>query len=331
MKQRSIALWAGLILIPFGEVDQRLSKENPWRGFDDSDPPHLVVTRAERFSDIPCERWIQALESVSKSEGKRLDATQLTWRNLFKESWEPWKEEEREDLEDCDDLPCKIKLGPQETQVMAATPKKERPEKYLELVEARVQNYSKTQERKEYEFPGQPSDPWARLEGKGFRTALKRPSEPMLYVGRIRLSPGKAKDLHQVLDRRFARGVMASLPPASNPSPSPSVAPSATQVGSGSRSVSSIPVPAQEAILWVRDAYTDHYFDSWGEWHQITCNGTSAELVQALFVELDLLKKTDLLSRIGRGKMKSAIQSQGGDHLQRVAELIRARATAPKP
>lgn len=351
-RRSQVAVWAGLVLLPFGSTDEHLAKENPWTAFDDNDPPQLVVLRAERVADANCERWLSALESVGKSEGKRLDATNQAWRAVLKEAWEPWKEEEQDDLRDCDELPCDIKLGPAETKLMAAAPKDERPAKYLEVVEARIRNYARTQDRKEYEFPGDPIDPWARFEGKGFRTALSRPADPALYVGQIALAPGKAKNLHQVLDRRFARSSVASVPAAhARKAKTAAVATASPASKAASRMVpvaeaSAVPDPAPsaapakpivaepasaEGVLWVRDAYTDHYFDSWGEWHRVSCHSGSVHLVQALVLELDLLKKNDLLSRIGRGKMKSAVRSQGTDYLQRMADLIRQRAVVAQP
>src|SRR5256885_12329648 len=51
------------------------------------------------------------------------------------------------------------------------------------------------------------------------------------------------------------------------------------------RSVSAPSSFEKEATLWLRDVYTDHYFDSWGEWSHLTCRGTSKKeivLIQAL-------------------------------------------------
>jgi hypothetical protein len=49
--------------------------------------------------------------------------------------------------------------------------------------------------------------------------------------------------------------------------------------------------------------------------------------VQALLVELDLMKKTDLFSRMMRSKMRSAVQDNGLDYLETGFERLKQRAT----
>jgi hypothetical protein len=48
-------------------------------------------------------------------------------------------------------------------------------------------------------------------------------------------------------------------------------------------------------------------------------------VIQVLIVELDLLKKTDLISKIMRGKMKSAIEENGQAYLNRAWNRIKSK------
>jgi len=108
-------------------------------------------------------------------------------------------------------------------------------------------------------------------------------------VRRLDFGPGKMRPVRQVLDRRFA----------SSP---------------------------DEAVVWLRDAYSAHYFDSWGEWIDLSCDPKSRSLVlvQVLLVELDLMKDTDIFSKLGRGKMKSAVEENGSHYLDQTFQKIKA-------
>ena len=205
-------------------------------------------------------------------------------------SWEPWNEEDLHSIRKCDSQPCDMKLGDGEVAQLKATPENGRLAKYQDFVVARAKGYLANQERKEYEFPGAITEPWSYFERRGFKTELKIPAEAHLFVRKLDLAPGQARTLHQILDRRIATS-------------------------------------SRETVIWVRDLYDDHYFDSWGEWTQLTCSESGEiRLVQALFFEFDLLKKSDLISRIMRGKMKGAVETQGIAYLNRTFEKLRQDA-----
>lgn len=291
------AALAGLVLVPFGSLAEHLGRQNPWRGFD-AHEAKLVVVRAERVPNASCSAWIEALGRVSFEDGAPVgSAPPANPLESLRKGWGGFDEDELKDIRKCDDLPCAVKLGAEESARMGEVKKDAREAKYLELVKGRIDRYRATGERSEYEYPGAPVEPWAYLSGKGFKTALPMPGEPKLFARRLELAPGKAKALHQVLDRRAA-----------------------------------VSADKKEAVLWARDAYTDHYFDSWGEWVQVRCEaGKGVTVVQALFVEFDLLKKHDLVSRIMRGKMKSAVEDQGRGLQERFfAALERAATSASK-
>ena len=123
-----------------------------------------------------------------------------------------------------------------------------------------------------------PIEPWGFLEKRGFKpTALKRPTGPSLWVRQFREKKDDEVQIRQVIDRRTAMKSDGS-----------------------------------EAAVWIRDVYSDHFFDSWGEFLHVACaaDGTGT-LVQALFLEVDLLKKNDLITRIARGKIRSSLEERG--------------------
>jgi hypothetical protein len=287
----SVAI-AGLVIGSFGTLGDLLGKANPWRGFQ-ADGFNLVVVRSQRVDSADCRRWIDAL--LADGRGKPVVPTDDGWKDAWR-SWEPWVEEDLEAVNECDDFPCDVKLDSSEAAEMKKVPEAARMAKFMALIEARSKRYLKSGERKEYEFAGDPVDTWAYLEKLGFRSQVPRPGKSELWVRKYNLDPKRMKTLHQILDRRAARAKSGS-----------------------------------EATLWVRDAYTDHYFDGWGEWATVACDAEGkaprgVTIVHALHLEVDLLKKNDLFSRLARGKLRSAIEEKGGAYLDSVFDRIRDRA-----
>jgi hypothetical protein len=295
---RTLFAVAGIVLQPpFGPVADLLKEDNPWHGFRDQ-APVLTVLRAQKVSTqgaghASCRGWIDAL--TDDRLGREVDAaTPEEWENAVKE-WEPWTEEDDKAINDCSKMPCDIKLNEYETVQMKLVEPSIRRKKFFQIVLDRIHAYQKSQERKEYEFPGDPVDPWKYFEALGLKSAVTIPPKGDLQIRRAAFFPGRVKTLHQVLDRRVAM--------------TPNL---------------------HEATLWRRDVYTDHYFDSWGEWADVTCDPSAgtATITQALMLELDLMKKTDLFSKLMRGKMRGAAEDNGAVYLTQWFERLRKRAEA---
>lgn len=287
--------WA---LSPFGSVHDLVHIKNPWHGFDAAGPV-LTVVRVQKFQSDSCGRWIQAVLS---------DAPGTEWSpGSAYLAWQPWEPKELDAVVSCRNFPCDVKLDSSETSRMAMTKSANRLHEYQTLVQNRVFQYKKTEVRRPYEFPGDPIDPWQYLGqylgqflGRtGNFTKERRPQVGQFYMRKLDFASDKIQPLRQVLDRR-------------------------TQSSSSGKS------SEKEATVWLRDIYTNHYFDSWGEWTHLVCvgdSGTDLLLVQSLVVELDLLKKTDLLSRMMRGKMRSAVEENGARYLDKAYERFFAKVT----
>lgn len=271
-------------------------KDGIERAFEPQGPVLVAVRTQTLKTDFKeCKKWITALgeESAGVPVGRQKGSK--SWFQAVRE-WEPWSEEDLSDIQDCDSLPCKVKLNGIEVSQMASASEEKRMERYLFLIHQRVNHYEQTGERKEYEFPGPLTDPWETFERRGFRSDLKRPVAPALFVRKQDLAPEKMRKIHQVVDRRWA---------------------SSEKRGS----------------LWVRDAYIDHYFDGWGEWADIMCDpGSISVFTQAVFGELDLLKKTDLIALAMRGKMRSGFEELSRIYMDARFERIEKRAReVPSP
>jgi hypothetical protein len=279
----------GLFLAPFGNPQDLTRLSNPWHGFLPRDPVLWVV----RIQDVPagnCNQWLQAIASAAPGERLELGDTRSI---QLEKSWGPWDEDDINAIKDCDDFPCAVKLNSVEASKLSSSSVEGRQKKYFSVVGERVAQYLRTQERKEYEFSGNPVDPWALLEKHGFVSKSTKPPQPLLYSRKLDFGSGKVQPIRQVLDWRVAK------------------APS-----------------GREVTTWMRDAYTDHYFDSWGEWTHFSCSSSKSKtstVIQVLIVELDLLKKTDLISKIMRGKMKSAIEENGRAYLDRSWNRIKSK------
>lgn len=285
------AVQAGLILTPYGAVSTLAPEDGtPAFRFHSKDPV-LNVTRIQRMK-MPnlaaCEKAVRGLQSLP--QGSVFSGGPV---KTFKD-WEPWNEDDRDAAESCDDFPCKVKLDAAEVTRMKNSAPEKRIETLSGLAQARAARYLKSGVRAEYEFAGAPTDPWKWFDDNGFK-GLTRPAAPMLRTRKLDLAPGKMRPLRQILDCRhaFVKGV----------------APKNAATKNGDRI---------EATLWIRDVYTAHYFDSWGEWYDVSCDPKTLILVTvaSLHAELDLLKQRDLISRISRPKMRSAVEENGSRYLE---------------
>lgn len=284
----SIALIAGLVLNPFGTGSDHLTPGKPEYAFEGQGPVlHLV--RVEKVPAQDCKAWVDGLMSVPKGE-----LTPIAGPETLRKAWEPLSEKELKAIKGCDGFPCKVKFNEAEAQAMKKASEGDRVARFYDLVTARMDQYRKTQVRKAYETPGDPPrdpiDPWAMLESKGFKPAEKRPDQPVLFARKLNFNPEKMLTIHQIIDRRASRAVSGN-----------------------------------EAVVWVRDAYTDHYFDSWGEWSFVHCDPARKEVVviQSLLAEMDLLKGKSIFAHAAFGRYRSAFQENGKTYLDTHFEALK--------
>ena len=290
MSTSALAAAAGLVLIPFGAVNERVDEKNPWHGYM-SDGPNLLTVRAQRVkltSQASCEQWLTGLKNFPTGSPVTFTSSMDTSLN---QGWSPWSSSDSLMVTDCNRFPCKVKLDANEVGKIYTASNGDRKFIYLGLVGSRISAYAKTEERKAFEFPGRRTDPWSFFEKHGLKSNLTK-SKAIQMVGRKLTFPSdKLKPVRQVLDVRRAEGPL-------------------------------------EATLWVRDIYNDHYFDGWGEWAHLECNAEKTELilVQGMFVELDLMKQTDLLSRMSRNRMRQAVEEFGRIFLDEMAVKLASHA-----
>lgn len=262
-----------------------LAQASPWRGFEALDP-YLSLVRLEKISK-DCKGALARVEGLlPKPAASVLDAASLL------KGWGERDEDYMSVVEKCDSFPCGVKLNAEEVGVLEKKQKKEREAAFRDVVLKRILQALKTGERKEFEFSGDPIDPFAFFVKKGLPVlgALLGPKSTLatqVWSRKLDLAPGKMRVLRQVVQSRFEKS-------------------------------------ADEARLELRDLYTTHYFDSWGEWVQVQCDpaGGSGALIQALVIEFDLLKKNDLISMISKGKMRNGVRERGSQYLDQQAEQI---------
>jgi hypothetical protein len=302
----SIAALTGLVLNPFGAAPEVLQSGKPWFAFD-AQGPVLQLVRVQKLPEKNCSAWVEAATSVPGDELIPLhpsDSAEVLYRD-----WQPWTEKDLDPIKECDDFPCKVKLDSAEVEAMKKTPEDERVMKFHSLVLDRTQRYIKSQARKGYEFPGDPVDPWALFEKRGFKPGVSRPSTPVLYARKLNFAPDKMLTMHQVLDRRVGKILPAGA--------------ASTQY---------------DAVSWTRDVYTDHYFDSWGEWSSIQCDSSLGEVVvvESLLSEMDLLKSKSIFAHAAFGKYRSAFEENGKvflngqfERLKKLAEKLSTELAAP--
>jgi len=206
-------------------------------------------------------------------------------------SWAPWSENDMDAITDCDSFPCKIKTNPKETDRVKVAKPDERKRKIFEIISARAVEYLKSRKRFEYDTPGVPLDPWIWLKQHDYPIgdALAKLKNPQLYSRIYRFTDSGYRPIRQILDLEMLK--------------------------SGNR------------IDWfIKDIYTAHYFDGWGEWIRVECDEQKKDLrfVMSLALDFDLFKNKDILSVLGRPKMKEAL-SQNTEKYQglQLSELKR--------
>jgi hypothetical protein len=286
----AVALASTVSISPYGPLSSLLNKDNPWKVFR-ADDPILTAVRAQVLSPRDCESWITAL-----SEDRRnITAIQLA-ANDKDQNWGPWlplESKELDAIQDCSKFPCNVKFDAAETEQMKKAQKGDRAAKFLALIWARARDYQKSEVRKPYEFPGGITDPWAGFEKRGLKSDLAKPATQDLGVRVLDFKQSRVRPIRQLLDRRVA-----------------------------------ISSDRQQASIWLRDVYTDHYFDGWGEWASIQCEPAKHDIVvtMALSIELDLLKKTDLFSSLAKGSMRDSVRKLAIQYLDDWWTAVRARA-----
>lgn len=189
--------------------------------------------------------------------------------------WDGW-EDDIDAVEKCGGFPCKIKFNEPESLAIAAKPKEERLKEVLNQVEGRIRAYEKSAHRGGYDLPEDPVDPWKHFVSLGNEippAILKM--KPSFFARKLRFGEGSYRPLRQVFDERTFE-------------------------------------EKGRIVRIARDTYTSHYFDGWGEWLEARCSSNGKELfiLQDLLMEFDLLKNTDLFSRIARPKMRQGVEQE---------------------
>lgn len=252
--------------------------------FDDSQAPRLLARRGAK-GPLPAGKSCEDLEQAFLGSRK---APAAVLSELGK-VWEPWGEDDREEIGECSRIPCKVKLDGAEVAKLGAKPRGERLAAYLGLVMERAEQYRKENKPRDYEFAaseyGAIEEPFSALAKQlSVEAAPPGPGtlEARKLVAGASSAPGgsKGRVVRQIVERRQRKS-------------------------------------ARKAEIWIRSVYTEHFFDAWGEWASFSCGPDGWRWDGAILVEVDLLKKKDFFSRIGRGKMKSTSETVMQDELSR--------------
>jgi hypothetical protein len=287
-----MSLWAiaaapAIVLDPYGNVNALLEKSNPWRTFYD-DGPVLAEIRVSREEASNCRAWENAFFNNTREVrlGKPRSATdEGQWS-----TWFPMEPRESESIENCQKQPCEIKLSDPEVSQMAAASKTDKQKVYLTAIMARADAYLKDGTRTSYEYSGGISDPWKTFEKLGLKAGLPMPITPNVGLRRLDFHNDRARVIRQVVDRR--------------------VISSKEQTG---------------ATLWLRDVYTNHYFDSWGEWGNISCDPIKREatLTLAVTLEFDVLKNSGVFASVAKRSAKNSMRDLMENYLDNWAAQIK--------
>lgn len=278
--------WIGLaVVIAVHSTLAALALDHPVDEFHIEDPL-LTTIRSQKVQSSDCARWVNALVG----DTRKIQPVQIAPTGKDSEqnwaAWMPMEPNEMDAVRDCDSFPCNVKLDAAEIQQMKQTPKDGRLAKFESLVLARMREYAQTGARKPYEFPGGIKDPWWLLgelpAKRGLKPDLVKPEFQGLGMRVLDFHQSKVRPIRQVLDRRTA--------------------------------VSS---DRNQAAVWVRDIYTDHYFDGWGEWGSVQCDPAKKEVqvTLAMSFELDMLKKTDFFSGLAKGSMRDGVKKLSLEYL----------------
>ncbi|MCM2277932.1 MAG: hypothetical protein NDJ89_07625 [Oligoflexia bacterium] len=271
-----------------------------WRDFR-VEGSHVTVAIEERVEATGageagklegCARWKRALpRAATRERGAAIQARpgHSAW-SAIAAGWQSWNASERDQISGCRKHPCRVKLEPDEVARLAQAPSAGRLKLYEKIIDERVAGF--------LEGGAPAGSPWDALKAAimgtlGPRGAIAQSPEQAsreLWSRKIDFAPGKMKTVRQLLELRDT-----SAPEA--------------------------------ASSWLRAIYSDHYFDSWAEWAQVRCDGGQIVLAAVLVTDLDLLKKNDLFTKLGRPKIRAAAEERGFAHLERVLADIRRRAT----
>jgi hypothetical protein len=204
-------------------------------------------------------------------------------------AWEPWSDDDREGVVKCEEFPCAVKLDAAETAALLKAPEAKRLETYLRLVRTRAEAYRKSGRAQDYEFSTVEYGA-VREPFSEWAKLLKRGAPPAASARLwVRKLTAQNRTLRQVIERRESR-------------------------------------TGTTREIWIRALYNDHFFDAWGEWAAFQCGKDGWKVELAMLVDVDLLKKTDVFSQLGRGKMKSASQEILQGEMKRwLEEIAKAR------
>jgi len=264
-------------------------------------PLENLLQEKSRYRGFHAEDPVLKVIDIQKNKFENLAACQIEMKKLklyhpgvpperMTQAFFPWTTEDTEAVEKCASFPCDIKLNAKENARVAALPAEKRRSEWEKVIGDRMALYLSNGTRQSYLYPGDPMDPWHTFTQMGLSVPELKQGKPNLLVRRLKFSAGKMRPLRQVLDLRSE-------------------------------------VTTHSVKVWVRDVYTDHYFDSWGEWHQADCekDGTLT-LIQSLVVDFDLLRKTDIISSLAKGKMRSAIEKGGHQYLSEILEKLKMKS-----
>jgi hypothetical protein len=287
----AVAALPAIVLDPYGNVNTLLEKSNPWRTFYD-DGPVLAEIRVSREEATNCKAWESAFFNNTREIrlGKPHSPTpQTQWS-----TWFPMEDRENEAIEECQKQPCEIKFNDAEVAQMAAAPKSDRMNAFLSAVILRGDAYLKDGTRSSYEYAGGIGDPWKTFEKLGLKSSQPMPEKPNLGLRRMDFHNDRARVIRQLLDRR--------------------VTSSKDQT---------------QATLWVRDVYTNHYFDSWGEWGNFSCDPIKHEvtLTLAVTLEFDVLKNTGVIASVAKRSAKNSMKDLMETYLDSWAGQIKDLGT----
>ena len=283
----AIAAAPTIVLNPYGNVNSLVEKSNPWRTFYD-DGPILAEIRVSREEATNCKAWESAFFNNTREVrlGKpRSPTDQTQWS-----TWFPMEPRETESVEECHHQPCEVKLNNTEVSQMAAAPKEDKLKTYLSSIIRRADSYLKDGTRSSYEYSGGISDPWKTFDKLGLKSDLPMPESPHVGLRRMDFHNDRARVIRQLVDRRVASNKEQT-----------------------------------ESTLWTRDVYTNHYFDSWGEWGNISCDPIKrqATITLAVTLEFDVLKNSGVFASVAKRSAKNSMRDLMETYLDHWEEQVK--------
>jgi len=222
------------------------------------------------------------------------------WEDLRKSSpeygWTPRKASELKHLTQCQATPCFVKLAPEEGSQMGQVEMASRLDRWESLVNRRVSEYRTHGRRLSYEKASSRFEPWKLLRGMGLKGVPTCSSSEDRCVWSIdphqvekwTLTPQDEKPIRQVLDHR-------------------------TWEDQGLEVRGTV----------TRDIYSEHYFESWGEWVQWECVKGQLQMKVWIVWEVDLLAKNDFFVRMARSKIIDGIIEKCEQHFASMVDRAR--------